>query len=111
MLALVVAALASPAVALDTNKAQGDMHTRIEKEVSALQEKLGAPQEIRAYCVTEMDLKLDNLREGGRPVFAVNYHEIKTQEHLDLVIFNRESYEKTFVKLCLINTMKTLTGN
>lgn len=106
---IVFVLIACPAAALDYMRAQGDMITRVERAVDEFSRKIGATTEMKAYCRVEMDLATVHYPKNGSIPFGVAYNEIVSQETLDLVIYNREAFEKNFLMRCLSQTVKDLS--
>jgi hypothetical protein len=93
---------------LDISKAQADMHSRIAAVVDLHSKRLGLPFHVVSYCRTELNSYAAAQPKNGAYPFGVNYNELKTQEDLDLVIALRESYEKTYLRLCLSRAKRDL---
>jgi hypothetical protein len=93
---------------LDISKAQTDMHSRVSVVVDQHASRLGLPRDVVSYCRTELNGHTDTYPKNGSYPFGVNYNELRTQDELDLVIALRESYEKTYMRLCLSRAKRDL---
>jgi hypothetical protein len=93
---------------IDTSKAQTEMHARVSVVVDQHASRLGLPRDVVSYCRTELNHHTETFPKNGSYPFGVNYNELKTQEDLDLVIALRESYEKTYMRLCLSRAKRDL---
>lgn len=93
---------------LDVSKAQTDMHARVSVAVDQHASRLGLSRDVVSYCRTELNAHTDTYPKNGAYPFGVNYNELKTQDDLNLVISLRESYEKTYMRLCLSRAKRDL---
>jgi hypothetical protein len=71
-------------------------------------QKLGLGKEVLSYCRIELDNKTNQFPRDGLYPFGVNYNNIKTAQDLQLIISQREAYEKTFMLLCLSRAKRDL---
>jgi hypothetical protein len=112
MLLVLGVALAAPRSALsqaiDVGKAQTDMLSRVSRVVDQHASRLGLSRDVVSYCRTELNGHLDSFPSNGSYPFGVNYNQLKTQDQLDLVISLRESYEVTYMRLCLSRAKRDL---
>jgi len=105
---LFLAAFAGPTFAqyLDTsvvNKAQSAMIGRVRDAVETYAAKIKAEKSLVTYCRQELSLKTSLYPVNGQIPFGINYNQIRDTETLETIIWNRESYETWFLKLCLAN--------
>ena len=85
------------------------MLSRITSEVEAYATTINIDPEYIVYCRIEMNNKIDLLPKNGSIPFGINYFQIADSQTLRSVIYNREVYEKSSIKLCLANVKKTLS--
>lgn len=111
ILVMVGSVSAMPSVSaqgVDATAAQGKMQGRISKEINQFLQHTGASSELYQYCSLEMALVLTQYPNNGFIPFGVNYNSITTQQHLDMVINSRETYETTRIKLCIARAKRDL---
>ena len=86
VVALFLAAPPIQAQTIDTGKAQGAMHSRVSTAIEQLAVRIGASHELISYCQIEMGIHLVNFPSNGLIPFRVNYNNIRTERHLNMVI-------------------------
>lgn len=94
---------------LDTSRAQVQMLQRISSVVNQRAQQLGLSQDVVTYCRIELNNKTDQFPRNGSIPFGINYNQISDERELDRVISSRESYEKTFMLLCLSRAKRELS--
>lgn len=92
---------------IDTQRPQGEMLTRIEKAIDSYASRLNVPSSVVVYCRVQLQLDTRSAADGAIP-FGVNYNTIATQEKLKNVIYVREAYETTYLKLCISRAKRDL---
>ena len=85
----------------DAVKAQGDMLERISTHNNLWLNILSLGQEYKIYCEQELSLRKYGFPSDGSIPFGVNYNNLDKAQ-LELTISVRETYEKAFVRLCLM---------
>jgi hypothetical protein len=111
LLLLLAIGVVSESYAITNNEiktVQIEMLSRINNEVEAYATTINIDPEYIVYCRIEMNNKIDLLPKNGSVPFGVNYFQITDNQTLRSVIYNREIYEKSSIKLCLANVKKTL---
>ena len=103
-----VSALAQSKV--DIMTAQGQMHSRVMAVVEKRAKELGVGHDVVTYCRIELNNHTGQIPKDGSIPFGVNYNEISDAGTLKTVIEARESYEKTFLLLCLSRASRELAG-
>ncbi|WP_223618954.1 hypothetical protein [Lysobacter sp. ESA13C] len=94
---------------LDITTPQIQMHNRISAVVDQRAQKLGLGEDVVTYCRIELSHKTDQFSKNGSIPFGINYSQITDPAELTMVITIRESYEKTFLLLCLSRTKRDLS--
>lgn len=88
-------------------RAQGDMLRREDAAIKAYAGKIGVSDELVSYCQTRLNMETANAPAGMIP-FGVDYRTIEDTKQLSTIIYARESYETSYIKLCLANAKKAL---
>jgi hypothetical protein len=110
LIAVLIDSLCSPvwAQSLDASvvqKAQSAMISRVSAAIDKYADRINAESSLITYCRGELALKTSLYPPNGLIPFGVNYNQIRDAETLETIIWNRESYETWFQKLCLANAM------
>ena len=111
LLLLLAIGVVSKSYALTNNEiktAQIEMLSRISSDVEMYAKTINIDPEYIVYCRIEMNNKIELLPKNGSIPFGVTYFQITDSQTLRSVIYNREVYEKSSIKLCLANVKKTL---
>lgn len=64
-------------------------------------QQIGLSQDAVTYCRIKLNYEEDRFPQNGEIPFGVNYNNITDPKELAQVIQLRESYEKTYMLLCL----------
>ncbi|WP_448218380.1 hypothetical protein [Endozoicomonas sp. 2B-B] len=94
----------------DISKAQSNMSKRLLDEAYSLTKKMDISEEYVIFCNLELYLHTYQHPVNGQLPFGINYKSIKTSESLQKVIYVREVYERSFMKLCLSKAKNELKG-
>jgi hypothetical protein len=86
---------------IDTDRAQSQLRLQVDKTISQFVQRIGADKDLQGYCEMEMHLHTYQHPANGQIPFGVNYRDIRSQQHLNLVIGARLVYETNFLKLCI----------
>jgi hypothetical protein len=105
---LVTPVAAAPVDAEAVSNAQSQLIARISTEMLAYATRIRVDPGIVGYCQGELYLRTFQHPPNGHVPFGVNYNQIRDSERLDVVISNRENYERWFLKLCIANAKLTL---
>ncbi|WP_162596178.1 hypothetical protein [Methylobacterium sp. 17Sr1-1] len=95
------------AQAIDTARPQMEMMKRIDFEISNYATRLKLGSTVITYCRVQMQLDTRHASDGSIP-FGVNYRNIQSQEELKNIIWIREAYEITYLKLCIARAKRDL---
>lgn len=93
--------------ALEAAQAQAKMIERVDRSVDKFLKTYKLNGIYGVYCRIQMDLDTNDAPSGLIP-FGVDYSTIPDRKTLDLIIYNRESYETAYMKLCLSKAITTL---
>jgi hypothetical protein len=96
---------AQPLDAPVVQKAQAAMLIRVSAEIEKYADQIKAERSLITYCRGELALKTSLYPSNGLIPFGVNYNQIQDAETLETIIWNRESHEIWFLKLCMANAM------
>ncbi len=96
------------AQSIDTDRAQGEMYSRVDAAVTAFARRIGAGNDLLDYCWLELHLHTRQHPVDGFIPFGVNYNNIRSQTKLNLVIVMRETYERTYLSLCIARAKRDL---
>jgi hypothetical protein len=88
-------------------RAQGDMLRRVGTDVDAYARKIGLSESYSSFCHTQLSLDTRHEQDGSVP-FGVNYHSFKDAKELEIAIFAREAYERSYLILCLARAKASL---
>ena len=86
-------------------KAQSAMISRVSAAIDKYADQIKAEKSLITYCRGELALKTSLYPPNGLVPFGVNYNQIRDIEALETIIWNRESHETWFLKLCLANAI------
>ena len=84
------------------------MVNRVAIHASDYAKKIGLALDFIVYCKSELHLKKNKNSDYLEIPFGVNYNKIDSRMYLESVLKVRESYEKSFLSLCLANVKITL---
>ena len=94
---------------VDVMAAQGKMHARVTAVVEKRAKELGVGSDVVTFCRIELNNHTGQLPKDGSIPFGVNYNDITDVDTLKMVIEARESYEKTYLLLCLSRASRDLS--
>lgn len=94
---------------LDVTTPQVQMHNRISAAVDRHAQQLGLSQDVVTYCRIELNNETDQFPKNGSIPFGVNYNQVADSGELNTILSARESYEKTFMQLCLSRAKRDLS--
>ena len=105
---LCLTASSQPLDSAVVDKAQTAMLARIDQAVKAFASQIKVEQSLITYCRGELALRTSLYPANGLVPFGVNYSQIRDMQALDTLIWNRESHETWFLKLCLANARTSM---
>jgi hypothetical protein len=108
--AAVVAGPTSPIDTGESAKAQMEMLTRIEDAVRRYATQIGLDDSYVQYCRMELRIRLQEQVKSGNPIFNFSPERIRSTEALKAVIAIRETYERTFLNVCLAQAKSAMTA-
>ena len=95
----------------DVVAAQAEIFTRVAAVTDRYAQKLGLDNDVVSYCQIELNNKTNQFPKDGLLPFGVNYNNITSAQELSRVVAARESYEKTYMLLCLSRAKRDLSSN
>lgn len=109
ILVLAFAPMALAQTTLNTSKLQIEMLDRVLAAEQLRAQQLGLNGEVVEYCQVELNRNEDQFPHNGEIPFGINYNEITNPAQFKKILEVRESYEKTFMYLCLARVKKELS--
>lgn len=109
ILALALAPVVFAQTALNTAKAQIEMLNRVLAAAELRAQQLGLNGEVVEYCQVELHHNEDQFPHNGEIPFGVDYNQVTDPVQLENILKVRESYEKTFMYLCLARVKRELS--